>query len=550
MAFSLMAHALPQQEINRRLAGLEARLRQGGVEAATDLAERELAGGLEHPLPLNLLAYRHEQAGRYDEAQALLKRALRLAPKDVFILNSLGLLLARQDRRAEALETFDRALALDPKFPQAHHAKAQSLEAIGEEDAAIGHYIRAAQLNGRYAEPLASLALLAAGRGDLDYASGCVARARAIEPGQPLAGMAQATIDLARKDFPAVEAGLTALLAGPLLDAADRPAAWAMLGDALDGQDRVNEAFDAYGRGKAEAAQAHAGRFAGDAEGELSYVRRLIRDFPEAMPARGNPDTDDAGPRQHIFLVGFPRSGTTLLEQVLISHPDVVTLDERDALMDAERDLLRPVGGLERLMAAPDTVLDDYRRGYWRWVAALGREVAGKVFVDKLPLNTVRLPLIARLFPKARIIFALRDPRDVVLSCFRRSFRVNAAMYEFTSLDGAARFYDAVMAFAALCRERLPLDVAEARYEDLVADFDAETQRLCAFVGLEWDPAMRDFAEAAKRRVIRTPSAAQVRRGLYATGREQWRRYADELRPVEGMLAPWVARFGYPASEA
>lgn len=542
-----MTRAMPQHETARRVAGLQARLRVAGVEAATDLAERELAEGLEHPLPLNLLAYRHEQAGRYDQAQALLERARALAPRDVFILNSIGLLFARQDRRAEALALFDEALEVDPRFPQAHHAKAQSLEAIGEEDAAIRHYQRAAALHPRYAEPLASLALLAAGRGDLDMAASWAARARALEPDQPLAGLAEAMVAIARRDHPAAEARLKALLAGRALDPADRPTAWALLGDALDAQDRTGEAFAAYGRGKAEAAAHHAGRFAAlGVEGEIDFVRRLTSELPATAVAAAQPPAAPDGPRAHVFLLGFPRSGTTLLEQVLVSHPEVETLDERDCLAEAERALLRPPGGLARLAAMSEAELQPWRDGYWRWAALTGRRPAGKVFIDKLPLHSIRLPLIARLFPEAKILFALRDPRDVVLSCFRRSFRVNAAMYEFVSLDGAARFYDAVMAFSALCRERLALDLTEARYEALVGDFDGEVGRLCAFVGLDWDPAMRDFAEAARKRVIRTPSAAQVRRGLYSTGREQWRRYAEEMATVAPVLAPWVTRFGYP----
>lgn len=542
-----MARVPPTDEIARRVAVLRTKLHQAGVEAATDLAERELAAGLEHPLPLNLLAYRREQAGRYDEAHALLERARQMAPRDIFILNSIGLLLARQDRRAEALETFDAALAINPNFPQTHHAKAQSLEAVGEEEAAIGHYQKAISLHPRYAEPLASLALLAAGRGDLDIATTCAARARAIEPNQPLAGLAQVMVELARRDFAVAEASLRPLLAASALDAADRPTAWALLGDALDGQDRPLEAFDAYGRGKAEAAQRHAGRFATQGtESELGFVERLIAGFPASIERATPPLAPPQAPRAHVFLLGFPRSGTTLLEQVLVSHPQVETLDERDILGEAERELLRPPGGLERLAAMSSAELQPYRDSYWKWVEALGRTTSGKTLVDKLPLNSVRLPLITRLFPEAKILLAVRDPRDVVLSCFRRSFRVNAAMYEFVTLEGAARFYDAVMRLAALSRERLALDVAEARYEDLVGNFDAEVGRLCAFMGLEWDPAMRDFAEAARKRVIRTPSAAQVRRGLYATGREQWRRYGERMDAVEPILATWIARFGYP----
>jgi hypothetical protein len=321
--------------------------------------------------------------------------------------------------------------------------------------------------------------------------------------------------------------------------------AWALLGDALDSQDRTAAAFDAYGRGKAEAAALHAGRFAVEGrESELEFVRRLARDLPDSLPA-SRPSPSPA--RGHVFLLGFPRSGTTLLEQVLASHPAVATLDERDLLSEAESELLRPDGGMARLAALDEQELEHYRAAYWLGVERLQRPTEGKVLVDKLPLHTVRLPLIARLFPEAKILFALRDPRDVVLSCFRRSFRVNASMYEFVTLERAAAFYDAVMGLGLRCRERLALTVRETRYEDLVGDFDAEAARICAFIGVEWDARLRDFAEAARGRVIRTPSAGQVRRGLYASGQGQWRRYEAQMTAVQPTLAPWVERFGYSA---
>jgi tetratricopeptide (TPR) repeat protein len=540
-----MASSLPQADVQRRIQAIEAKLRQEGVGPATDLAERELALGLEHPLPLNLIAYRHEQARRYGEAQGLLERALKLAPNDVFILNSIGLLHARQDRHGEALRVIDTAIGLRPDFPQAHHSRAQSLAAVGDEAAAMASYRRAAELHPRYAEPRAGLALLHAHRGELDLASRLAAEARAIEPGQAIAGLVQAMVAAERREPAAAESELRALLANPGLDGADRPTVWALLGDALDAQDRPAEAFAAWREGKAEAGARHAGRFASPGhESELDYVSRLTRELPAQSPAV------EAGPspvRGHIFLVGFPRSGTTLLEQILAGHPDVATLDELDLLEADEAELLRPAGGIGRLADLTPEELARRRGAYWDGVARLGREAGGKVLVDKLPLNTIKLPLIASLFPQARILFALRAPRDVVLSCLRRSFRVNAAMYELTSLERAGAFYDAVMGLGTAWRERSALPVLETRYEDLVTDFDAEVGRICSFIGVAWDERLRGFAEAARGRTIRTPSAGQVRRGLYATGKGQWRRYAGQLAPVLPVLEPWARRFGYPA---
>jgi hypothetical protein len=255
--------------------------------------------------------------------------------------------------------------------------------------------------------------------------------------------------------------------------------------------------------------------------------------------------TGAGAPRRHVFLVGFPRSGTTLLELVLASHPDVVTLEERPLLEPAENEFLVSPASFQRLLDAGDDLLDPFRDLYWRQVADRGLAVAGKVFVDKLPLGSVLIPLIARLFPSARILFAERDPRDVVLSCFRRGFKLNPSMYQFVSLEGAARFYDAVMSVADRYRRLVPDRVHAVRYETLVTDFEGEVRAICEFAGLAWNESVNDFAQTARSRTIRTPSAPQVRKGLYTSGAGQWRRYARHLAPVRPILAPWVEALGY-----
>jgi hypothetical protein len=185
------------------------------------------------------------------------------------------------------------------------------------------------------------------------------------------------------------------------------------------------------------------------------------------------------------------------------------------------------------------------RDAYWRRVGEAGVSPSAPVFVDKMPLNTVLLCLIAKLFPRAKILFALRDPRDVVLSCFRRRFVMTAQMYELITLESAAKYYDAVMRLAQCYRENLGLDIHDLRYEAMVADMETEMRAVCAFMGIEWDEAMRDFAGRARKRGIDTPSAAQVSRGLYTQGAGQWQRYAAQLAPVMPLLDPWRARYGY-----
>jgi hypothetical protein len=281
----------------------------------------------------------------------------------------------------------------------------------------------------------------------------------------------------------------------------------------------------------------------------LDACRRLMPYF-EAAPAeawRPVPETERPGEELgHVFLVGFPRSGTTLLEQVLASHPDFVALEEKPTADDAVKEFFGDNASLDRLAALDEAGARPWRELYWRNVRGFGVEPRGKVFVDKLPIYTVYLPLIAKLFPRAKILFARRDPRDVVVSCFRHRFKPNWIVAEFTDLERTAEMYSAAMHLGEIYREKLTLPVHVHRHEQLIEDFDAKTQAICDFVGVPWDPNMRNFVATANERDIRTPSAAQVRRGLNNQGVGQWRRYGKAIGVIEPILAPWVEAFGYP----
>jgi hypothetical protein len=249
-----------------------------------------------------------------------------------------------------------------------------------------------------------------------------------------------------------------------------------------------------------------------------------------------------------VFLVGFPRSGTTLLDQILASHPEITTLEERDTLIDSATALIRPDVTFESWATLGDGDIERFRQLYRQQVQAglLGAPMK-RVFVDKLPLNAVFLPIIHRLFPTAKIVLAVRDPRDVVLSCFQQRFGMNAAMFQLLRLDTAARYYDAVMGLVRVSRATFPLVVHEVRYESVVADFDGTVKGLLDFLELSWDEAVRSYAETAKARAIGTPSASQVVQPLYTTAQGKWRNYRAFLEPVLPVLAPWVKAFGYEA---
>ena len=452
-------------------------------------------------------------ARRPEVALQVCEVGLREAGAGAQLLSAQARILQSLSRIGEAADAFQAALALDHGSGEARLGLAlQAVEAgRWDEAAALSAPLLAGQVSDPATEWLA--ARIALGRGELEPARAHAERA--------LASGALAPDQLAE----------TALL----------------LGEALDGLGRPTEAFAAFVRGKSALRALYAERAVG-AELETVRFERLARWFAAADPGPWQvapPSRADHGVRGHAFLVGFPRSGTTLLEQALAGHPDVVALEEAPTLAEAAGAFLGDDAGLTRLARLSEAEADHWRAVYWRAVRAHGADPGGRLFLDKAPAGTLYLPLIAKLFPDARVLFALRDPRDVVLSCLRSSFQMNALTYAFTDLAEAARCYAACMSMAETYRRVLPLQLREVRYERLVDDFSGNLAAVAAFLGLEPAPGMTNVAATARRRVVRTPSAPQVRAGVNRQGLGRWRAYAAELAPIQPIVAPWIERFGY-----
>jgi hypothetical protein len=386
---------------------------------------------------------------------------------------------------------------------------------------------------------------MAAQRGDMTEARDYAMRALKRDPRQVYAIFALATADLADKNFDAVLTALAPISRDPNATRQTRAVALNMMGDALDGLDRHGEAFRAYSQAGDNFRAIHEPVFGRQSAPDLT---RKLTTYFRAAPAEKWRNVSKGAfrspVRTHVFLVGFPRSGTTLLGQVLAAHPDVESMEERSCLIDAHP-FLRDDNGLDTLAAADGAELDPYREAYWKRAAQDWKAPTRPIFIDKLPLNSVLLCLVAKLFPDAKILFALRDPRDVVFSCFRRRFGMTQQMYELLTLKGAASYYDVVMELCEVYREKLGLAFYDTRYETLVSDFAGETGRLCAFLAIEPDCAMTDFAPKALARHIDTPSAAQVAQGLFTHGVGQWRPYREQMSAVLPVLEPWIARYGY-----
>ena len=515
------------------------------LEDLARMAQGRLAAGGRDPYDANVLAwYRHEQ-GDAEGAMVLLARTLEWAPADPGTLTSMATMLRGQGRLRDAVLHCDAAIRADPGFVDAWLERAYVLASGGSMAAARDSYAQVVALSPAHPAGHAGLASLAARDGENASARHHAERALHAEPGNPIAVAALATVELE-----AGEPARAQSLIAPALARLARPSAESallanLLGDALTRLGDPTAAFTAYQASNDDFLQVNAARFSGR-PAQRALVEQLIAGVAKLQPEAWEwPDRDEpAAANPHLFLCGYPRSGNTLAENILASIAGVVAIEERPSLAEADHRWLAPADGLAAMQAATPAELGELRRAYWARVTAAGGDCAGRPLVDMDPLKSLRLPLIARLFPAARVILTRRDPRDVVWSCFHTHFALSNAALEFTTLEGTARHYDAVMRLTEAALDRLPLQVKVLDYHRLVADFENETKSLCKFAGLPWSNAIHRFDRTARARGVSTASAGQVRKGLY-DGSRQWERFAKQLEPVMSILQPWVERFGY-----
>ncbi|MCP4040692.1 MAG: sulfotransferase, partial [Gammaproteobacteria bacterium] len=285
----------------------------------------------------------------------------------------------------------------------------------------------------------------------------------------------------------------------------------------------------------------------GDQHQYLQVIDALREDITAKRVAVWDPYLADKGRSAPVFLIGFPRSGTTLLDQVLDSHPRIRTLEEKPLVAELFRRVQDMPGGF---LAALDRIgteqVEQLREEYFRLAVQYVELHPGEILVDKLPLNIPRIPLIWRIFPEAKFILALRHPADVCLSCFMHLFDPNEAMAGLSTLEDTVRMYTGVMGLWRHYSGILPLDYHVIKYEDVVADLESESRSLLDFIGVEWDEGVLNFHEhALGRGKIDTPSYYQVTQPVYRQAVYRWRRYRKQLEPVMEGLAPLVRDFGY-----
>ena len=533
------------------------------------------------------LGYMLRLSGALEDAEAAFERALSLAPMSHDALVNYGLLLLDMGRFGAARHRFLDAVEANPAsaaariyasstcfecgdairaaalIPPSESWAALDPDLRRELAVALAHVGRAdearrlldADAHGGNPATLAQLAMLHERTNQLDSARELLDRLRPhLDDSDSDIRVRALTVDAAlamrERDYGRARQATTELLRLDVPPSAQANANF-VLGTIADKQKDPDEAMRLLGLAHAFQLQM-AMEIAPDIAGSGEEPLRIAMEWMTPAQSGFASDRARAGARPSpVFIVGFPRSGTTMLEQMLDAHPGFTSMDEQLTLHHCIRQMedgfgLRYPFELDRLDAE---MLDALRGLYWEEVANVVQIAGNQRLVDKNPLNMLRLPMIRRMFPDAKIILALRHPCDVMLSCYMQNFRSPAFMTLCSSIERLARSYVNSMRSCIHHQELLAPDVLVLRYEDTVANFPAQVARISEFLGIEDDEHLAGFAtHAARKGYISTPSYAQVVEPVNTRAVARWHAYRKYFAPVFPILQPVADHWGYALS--
>lgn len=474
----------------------------GQFDEAETLLKGLAATAPNDPAPFLSLFAAYRDAGRELDAYTAIAQAAARAPENADVRSDHGQEAARRLDYAIAETEFEAALAINPQLGPSYVGLGSLYERMNREDE-VEPLLARAHSNGTDPESAAYIEALIHKRSE-DF---------------------EAAFDALERSGDVVVPGRKLHLRGVMLDRLKRH------DEAFESFVAMNAHFQQDPTQPTQRAEMFRQAVARDTE--------LIK--PEWRASWTPPPPPDNWPTP-TFLVGFPRSGTTLLDTMLMREPRAMVLEEEPFLAELEN----RVGGLEAFPSLDAEALSEGRDFYFGRVAELGDVTRDTFLIDKHPLHLNKVAVCQRFFPDAKFILALRHPCDVVFSCFLTNFQINNAMANFLDLGDAAELYDLTFSHWENALRVFAPQVSTVVYERLIEDTTRELRPLFDWLGLDWPGDELDHRDAARARgVVYTASYAQVTEPIYKRAAGRWRHYVERLELVYDRLQPWVEKFGY-----
>ena len=489
------------------------------------------------------------QMNRFDDALRVFEETARKYPQNLVALvdGSRALGARFEIQRAETM--LDRLVSLNIT-PEVLHSAGQSYRMIFRPEKAMECFRRVLARSKQIPDAYLELAVLYERRHRVEEAHELIEECLRLAPDYLEAQLFQARLLRRLKEEAASEALFRKLAGAEQAHPQVRAQAWAELAALHDRREEFEEAMAAMLRCK-ELLLPREGSMRQESRGVLAQLRGLEESLTAAHFRRWTEEGRSFPQQRTAVLASFPRSGTTLLEQVLDTHSGLISSDEREAFA---RDIFpamwltpqTPVPTATAFDLIPRERLAALRTRYLAYMeAALHQPIGERVHLDKNPTLTLVLPGFLRLFPETRLLIALRDPRDVVVSCFMQYLPLNANSVCFLTLERTAERYANDLAAWRRFRELIASPWLEVRYENAVADLSAETRRAVEFLGLSWEESVLNYRERLKQKAVGSPTYEAVSQPLYTRAIGRWKNYQKFLEPALPLLEPSLKAFGY-----
>ena len=489
------------------------------------------------------------KSGQYELAKQKYEQILRNSANDAHAITGLGRCLIHLGQSERGLDELRRAVKLGPDDLVCVNELTVSLLNLGQVEESLKWAKRAVTMGPDGAKTNVLLANCYEKLHRIDEALEANRLAQIANPHIKYLKLQEAKLNARDGDYKRAKDILQETTLASELEPAVKTQVFGELGRVLDKLKDYDQAFEAFTQSGVEASRIpKAQKF------KLGYRPSLINGYIKGLTKerlkRWGPEDLKDNSWTPAFLVGFPRSGTTMTEQILAAHSGIRTTDEQPYLEHVRFEWARLVGANLDLGWMADQLDADsilkLRKFYREKVEADQKiPIGSKIIIDKLPLNITNIGLINLIFPEAKIIVALRDPRDSCLSCFMQDFELNSAMIHFLTLERAVKFYTQVMSAWLHFRNIITLPHISVRYEDTVQNLEFEAKRLIDFLGLDWEPDILHFHQNASNRVISTPSYVAVTEPVHTRAIGRWKNYQQQFSLLLPMLEPFLTEYGY-----
>jgi len=552
---------------------------QGKLDEAIEALNKAINLKPDYAEALSNLGNTLKEQGKLEEAKKSYKKAISLNSNYFEAYFNMGVIFNQQNKLEYAINAYKKALVLKPDYAEAYNNIGNTFKELRNFNEALVAYKKALSIKPDYVIVYNNIGNTYQDQGKLEEAMRAYDKAKSLRPDYTEAWVNGADalekwnkldqlevwLDQVNKNFKTIPSDILYFQSKLLWRKKEKKQALELISTielanvsdnrkqgflnlkakCFESSKNYTKAYDCFLKMNLLAKESniylnsHSDKFFSNTKEQLAHLR-----LQSAFKSINEIDKNGQSP---VFLVGFPRSGTTLMDTILRSHSNIEVAEEKATVVAAKTTLRKNGYPIIHNQIFPSGVLKEAREAYWLELQKHTSKTKLKsVYIDKLPLNLLEVPLLHQLFPNAKYILAIRHPFDTILSSWMQDFEINAAMANMIDLERIVELYCIAMETFKICSSNYQLNVHMIRYEDLLEDLKGESSSLLSFLDLNWESQMKDYRSAAlKRGRINTPSYSQVSQHIYKDAKYRWINYKDYLEKYFAQIKPWIEEYGY-----